>query len=207
VNYDWPATPDVAPAVLARIDALPRRSRRRVALAVALAILVPAGGALAVPGVRRWLGLEHVRIERVPGPPPRGHRPPPPELGGKVTVAEAGRRAGFHAFVPPRLGRPRAVRERDGVVTLVYGRVRLAELAGRLDRIVLEKTLSQGVGVRRVPHGIFIRGRHFYAYLDEHGEPTGRETSAERTLVIERGGLVLRLEGASMRAARRFLAP
>jgi hypothetical protein len=207
VNYEWPPTPDVVPAVLARIEGRPRPSRRRLALVIALVVLVPAGGALAVPGVRRWLGLEHVRIQRVPGPAPPPAQRVAPEFGARVTVAEAGRRAGFAVFVPPRLGRPRAVRERDGVVTLIYGRLRLTEVRGDLDRAVLEKTLFGSNRVRRVPHGVFIRGRHFYAYLDEHGQAVGTQTSAARTLVIERGGLVLRLENARLRAARRLIAP
>jgi hypothetical protein len=209
MNYEWPPTPDVAPAVLARIEAAQPVGRRprRIALAVALAVLVPAGGALAIPDVRRWLGLEHVQIERVPGPEPRGERPPPHELGPRVSLAEAARRAGFEPIVPPALGTPRAVRERDGVITLLYGRVRLSEVQGEFGRDVLRKTLSAGERVRRVPGGVFIRGRHFYAYVDRLGEfVTGETRVAGRTLIIERGGLVLRLEGARFRAARRFLA-
>jgi hypothetical protein len=77
---------------------------------------------------------------------------------------------------------------------------------GSLDRGVLEKTVSAGTGVRRIPHGVFIRGRHFYAYLDRFGEPIGRETRvAGRTLILERRGLVLRLEGAGFAEARRLL--
>jgi hypothetical protein len=204
MNYEWPQTPDLVPAVLARIEAKPR-SRRRLALVVALAILVPAGGALAFPQVRRWLGLEHVRIQRVPGPAPRAPVPVPPEFGQRVTLAEAARRAGFRPVVPAGLGTPRAVRERGGVVALLYGRVRLFELRGGLDRQVLEKTLNSGSRVRRVPHGVFIRGRHFYAYLDEHGRATGTQTSAARTLVVERRGLVLRLEGVPFARARALL--
>jgi hypothetical protein len=124
-----------------------------------------------------------------------------------VTLAEAGRRAGFEPIVPPALGPPRAVRERDGVITLLYGRVRLSEVQGEFGRDVLQKTVSVGAGVRRVPGGVFIRGRHFYAYIDRLGEfVTGETRVASRTLIVERAGLVLRLEGARLRGARRFLA-
>src|SRR5205085_10249859 len=122
MNYEWPETPGLVPAVLARIEARPQRSRRRVALAIVLAVLVPVGAALAVPGVRRWLGLEHVQIQRVPGPAPRGQRPEPPALGRRVTLAQAARRAGFTPIVPPPLGEPRSAPEPHGVTTLFYGR-------------------------------------------------------------------------------------
>jgi hypothetical protein len=199
-EYDWPPTPDLVPGVLARIGS-PRR-RGRAILAVALALLVPAAGALAIPGVRRWLGLEHVVVKHSDAPPPA--RAIPPERGTRVTLAEAGRRAGFAPYVPPVLGRPREVRERNGVVSLLYGRVKVSEVRGSFDRQILLKTLNSASRVRRIPHGFYLTGRHFYAYLDEFGNAVGRQT-AGRTLVVERRGLVLRLEGASLVEARRLL--
>jgi hypothetical protein len=203
LELDWPETPDLAPAVLARLDEEPRparpRRRRRLVIVVALLVLIPAAGAVAFPGARDdvldWLGLRSVEVERVdraPSAPPAA----PDEFGDVVPVEEAGRRAGFDVLLPPRLGKPGEVRERDGIVTLDYGDLRLQQRRGALERALLRKIVGPGGQVRRVPGGIFITGRHEYLFLDEDGQVVSDRTrSAGNTLIVARGDLLLRLEG------------
>jgi hypothetical protein len=222
-ELEWPATPDVAATVTERLagEKLPpvrprhRRRRRGLAVALAAALLVPAAGAVAFPGARddvlEWLGLKSVEVERVPQLPPGAREPARSELGGRVTLAEATRRAGFEPIVPPRLGPPREVRERDGVVTLVYDRgLRLAQLPGAFDHALLRKIVGPSNDVRGVPEGVFIEGRHVYLYLRPDGAVAQDETRiAHNTLITERGDVLLRLEGdatLTYERARRLIA-
>src|SRR5439155_629884 len=110
---DWPQTPDLALAVVPRLEgvtprhsgdtppvAAPRATRGRRALALAFAVLLLfAASALAVPAVRHWLGLGVVRVERVPRPLPtvRGRQL---ALGSHTTLAAARGRLGFAPILP-----------------------------------------------------------------------------------------------------------
>jgi hypothetical protein len=135
LELEWPETPDLAGAVLTRIEAetagdagpieagredaraAPRRPffagwRRRVAVAVA-ALAVLGGGTLAVsPAARstvsRWLGLKGVEIRRekpTATPPPRSRLGETLGLGVPITPAQA-RKAG--ALFPGDLPSPDA---------------------------------------------------------------------------------------------------
>ena len=126
LSVEWPATPDLAAAVIARLEApapAPRPARARAprawrpALAYALAALA-AGFALtmaASPDARsavlEWLGLKSVKIERrePSAPPPRpGKLGSGLGLGTLVTLAEAREHSPFLRV--PRGGRARAAR-------------------------------------------------------------------------------------------------
>lgn len=222
-ELDWPATPDLAAGVEERLRAAAaapargqraarrqRRRRRRLVVALALALLVPAAAAVAFPSARdevlEWLGLKSVEVRRAPQLPAGARAPSRSELGALVTLEEAAVRAGFRPVTPPRLGRPREVRERGGVVTLVYDRVRLAQLPGALDRMLVRKTVDGRAGVRVVPEGLFVEGRHAYLYLDPEKRIRTAETRlAGTTLLVERGDLLLRLEGDLTYAEARAL--
>jgi hypothetical protein len=222
----WPPTPDLATAVAARLagDALARQdrgaasrwSRRRrcvVAALVAVLLLTPAA-ALALPGVRddilRTLGLRHVTVRRAPAPP----RPiVDPQLGVRTTLPAAGRALGFTPLVPAALGAPDSVHRRGDVVTLVYARrgILVAQARGSLQPELLTKVIGVGEGVVRVHvdghPGAFFPRRHFYLWLDRRG--AFRQSTPVRSgpsLVWERDGVVLRLEGERRRAAALRLA-
>src|SRR3954470_12490463 len=102
-GLDWPATPDLASAVRARLEEPRRRSWGRP-LAVALVVLaIAVGAALLVPQARtsilRFFHLGGVTVERVdklPPTRPRGRL----ELGAPVSLAEAGRRLGHPILLP-----------------------------------------------------------------------------------------------------------
>ena len=90
LRVEWPPEPDVAGRVRARLESAPQPRRRwRQAWAVALAILVLGAGVAAVPPARsavlRWLGIEGVRIERVPVSPT-----PAPSAGARPRRTPAG---------------------------------------------------------------------------------------------------------------------
>ena len=212
----WPATPDLAGAVAARLPTgapagvapRPRRRRpRRLVIAVLAAVLALPAAAFAVPGSRHAildaLGLRHVTVERRPHVPAgAGAR-----LGRRTTLAAVPRAAGFVPQVPASLGAPDRVFVLQGIVTLLYDRehVLLAEARGGLQRALLHKVVAVDASIRPVRvdghRGIYLPARHDYAWTDVTG-PLVRSGPA---LVWEQAGRVLRLEGArSLAAARRI---
>jgi hypothetical protein len=124
----WPPTPDIAGAVLARLEEEPApapapRRRRRLRLAPALAwtaaaLLAALGITMAAsPSARsailEWLGLKSVKIERkAPTATPQPRRGQLGEdllLGQAVSLSEARGRAEFRIRVPEALPSPDAV--------------------------------------------------------------------------------------------------
>lgn len=231
-DLDWPATPDLAAAVVTRLhedepavapEGRAARSRgdrwlrRPLAIAVAFLVLAVPAGAVAFPGARddvlEWLGLRDVEVRRAPELPPDARRPSLDDLGARVSLTEAARRARFAPVVPAALGPPEQVRlNRARVVTLVYddGRTLLAQLRGRLDRALVSKVVTADTDVRLVPGGgvFFSGGEHSYFYVRPGGAVAADETFlAGPTYVVERGGRVLRLEapGLTPERAKRLL--
>lgn len=223
----WPPTPDVARAVEARLAEArlapaappPRRFAprpRRLALAVALALLVPSAGALAVPSVRDevldWLGLRGAEVRRAPSLPP-AREPGADDLGRRVSLGEAARLAGFRPAVPAALGPPREVRfdARSGFVTLVYDGLVVAQARGALTRELLRKVVTTRSQVRAVrvggAPGVYIDGApHAYLYAAPDG--TVREDRARLagdTLVLNRGDTLVRIEGRRLPLDRALL--
>jgi hypothetical protein len=212
----WPETPDLAERVVARLDPpRPKRRGRRLVVAVALALLVPAAAAVAFPGARddvlEWIGLKSVEVERRPDQP-TAPRAAPNELGVVVTPEQAAPRAGFEPVLPPALGKPGEIRERAGVVTILYARgLRLQERRGALDDVLLRKTVGPANEIRPVPEGLFLAGRHVYLFLGPDGEVVeDRTRSAGNALISQRGDILLRLEGdetLTYERARALLGP
>jgi hypothetical protein len=217
-RLEWPATPDIASAMEQRLGEVadptvgrrrsgqPRRFvRRRLVVALAALVLVPAGAAFG-DEVLEWLGLKSVEVERVPRLPDDARRPVVDGLGERVSLAQAERRAGFAPVVPDALGSPQEIRIDGRVVTLVYrrGDVLLAQLPGALDRNLLTKIAGPGTDVRRVPDGLFFSGReHAYLYRRPGGEVAeDRPRLAGDTFVTERGDVLLRLEAPRLTVAR-----
>jgi hypothetical protein len=222
----WPATPNLAAAVGARITGEPaRRAPRRQwlvpAFAAVLVVLVAFGILLAAsPGVRatlrEWLGIGSVRITRVERLPDLA---PARELGlGKrVTMATAKHEFGTVATVHA-LGEPDAVYYDGSLphrVTLVYvARANLpagkAGVGALLDQIEGDTPLAYAeklVGARiPITHvkvdgadGYFIGGSHALQLPDQL-----RPRLAGNTLVWVRDAVTYRLETAL--GLRRSLA-
>jgi hypothetical protein len=219
-DAEWPPTPDLVAAVLARLPATTprpalRRGRalaprpRRLAAAILAALLLLPAAALALPGPRHaileTLGLRHVTVERRPGAPPAAVTRDQ-HLGERTTLAAAARAAGFTPRLPTRLGAPDRVYVRDDIITVLYTRpeLLLAEARGRLERNSLHKVIAVNDTARAVTvggaPGVFLADPHGYQWFDATG-PLVRSGPA---LVWERAGLVLRLEGE--RSQRRATA-
>jgi hypothetical protein len=173
-DSEWPATPDLAAAVMTRIEGVspvqagdsgpvgasaadPRpasgpRFRLRRPLAIALAaLLLLAATAAAIPGIRDpvldWLGLRSVEVERVPRPLPEA----PGQhlgLGKRTTLAAARSRLGFTPVLAARLGRPTVYYDAfppGGQIGLVYPHgIVITELSGHLETRYLRKFLPPG---------------------------------------------------------------
>ena len=209
LDVEWPPAPDVAARVRARVEAEPRRRRLRPAWAVALAILVLGGGVAAVPSARsavlRWLGIEGVRIERVPSDP----TPAPSsalDLGERTRLTAA-------MLVPAALGQPDAVYAVGERVTLLYragpglpesehsgAGALLTQFPGRTNAEFIRKFAGPGTTIERVEvdgePGFWLAGEaHGLLYED----PTGQIREAPSrlagsTLVWRHGDRTLRLE-------------
>jgi hypothetical protein len=212
-HVDLPPAPDIVARVRARVESEPPRRawRLRPALAVPLALLALAvGGVAAVPSARsavlRWLGIEGVKIERVPTAPTPAPTNSPLDLGERTTLTSG-------VLVPDALGRPDAVYDDGAQVTLLYRPRRglpesaqtgagalLSQFPGRTRPEFIRKLAGPGTTIERVrvdgEPGFWLGGDvHSLIYEDPSG--TIRESPmrlAGPTLVWRRGDLTLRLE-------------
>ena len=211
-EISWPETPELGSVVRRRIEAVPQRRFGARTLAIALAILAVAVGAvLAVPPARTaildWLGFGGVeirRVEELSGARPEGGRL---VLGERTTLAEARRRSGHPVLVPEDAGAPDAVyldtASPGSPVALVYGslsRPRLLVLEFRAAPLI-EKTLTletrlENVTVDGEP-GLWIEGpMHEFLYRTRELDPASdTQRLAGNTLLWKRGALTLRIEG------------
>ena len=206
--------------------------RRSLAIALA-ALLVLAGGVFAaVPSVRdavlEFFGLKGATIERreqLPKAPPRR----PPDVGGRTTLAEAREVLGFEPLVPEAAGRPdRVFVDRDvpgGRLSLEYQPQRglpearstglgllVDEFRGDLNPEYAGKITGQATQVQRLridgELAIWLEGAPHFFFYRAPGNPF-QETElriAQNVLLLERGNLLVRLEGAFDRARALELA-
>jgi hypothetical protein len=221
LRVEWPQTPDLAGAVVARLPERPPPRRLWVdwpawRVAVALGAVVVAV-VMAVPPARSavldLLGFGSVRIERA--------EPPPSEFGSDLTLGEpvtletARRRAGFGVLVPEAAGPPDAVylsdapprvdfvyRPRDGLPQLLVTQLRAVATP------LIEKTIGSATRIERLTvngdPAFFITGAdHGFAYVLPSGDAAFEtQRLAGPTLLVERAdGVLLRVEGALTRSA------
>jgi hypothetical protein len=218
------AAPPARPRLRARLPRLlpPAGLRRSLALAL-IALLLLAGTVFAaVPGVRdavlEFLGLRGATVER------REKLPELPELrplqlGQRVPLAEASKSLAFAPLIPDALGPPDATYVRRGIpggelsltyrprpglpqalttkLGLLVGEFRgdllpeyTGKIAGQATRIErLEVDGSRAIWIEGAPHLFFYRapGRPFVE----------RDLRlAANVLLVERGNVLVRLEGA-----------
>ena len=194
LDVDWPATPDLTTAVLARIAAPPPPSwRRRAAVALA-ALAVAVGGTLAVSPAARstvleWLGLKSVKIERTQPRIGAGL-----DLGPAISLPKGTR-------VPNALGEPEAYETTlpDGskIISLVYGPrppILVQVFKARVTPFI-QKTVGMGANLERVPDGYWITGAHGFAYESPSGGTFEPQRLSDKVLLIERDGQLIRVEG------------
>lgn len=213
----WPPTPALAEPVRAAIEGQPQaargprgswraRPRSRRPLLAALLALVAGGGVLASPGVGSGLlerlGLRNATVQQV-------ERLPPTALGASLalgerhTLASARRVAGLPLLRPAALGAPREVYVDEGVVSFVYrarsGRpILFTQVPGSAGRYV-QKFVTEDTRRVRIDGapGLLLRGPHAVFFDPRGGGDTRVQEArlAKNTLMWERGGRLLRLEG------------
>ena len=197
-------------------------ARRSLALALA-ALLLLAGAALAaLPGVRDavldFFGLQGATVEQrrtLPPPPP----PRPLQLGARTTLAAATKELGFTPRVPREPGDPDGVYIRHttpgGELSLTYRpraglpRARstdlgllVSEFRGDLAPEYAGKMAGQATTVARLrvdgEPAIWVAGApHYFFYRAPGGRFIDSELRlAQNVLLLQRGRLLIRLEGA-----------
>jgi hypothetical protein len=202
---------------------LPPHGLRR-ALVLALVSLLVLSGAVfaAVPSVRdavlEFIGLQGATIERredLPTPPPIE----PLDLGTRTTLEAAGERLAFDPLVPSDPGDPDGVYVSDrapgGELSLTYRpredlpRSRttglgllVTEIRGDLMPDFFQKLAPQGSVIEELTVGgepaAWIEGaEHFFFYRTPSGEVVEDELRlAQNVLLMQRGPMLIRLEGA-----------
>ena len=195
--------------------------RRSLALATVALLLLAGTVFAAAPGVRDavldFFGLQGATVERretLPTPPPER----PLDLGTRMSLDEATNRLGFAPLVPQALGEPDGVYVREGLpggeLSLAYRprpglpRARstrlgalVGEFRGDLSPEFLGKVVGPGTTVEQLTvdgdRAIWIEGApHFLLYRDPAGAIVESSMRiAQNTLLLERGALLVRLEG------------
>ena len=217
---EWPDSPDLVAGVARRLDAAPRRRlmRRPLAIGVVAVLAATVLAVLAVPPARTavldWLGIGGARIVRVDDLPPLSLHQDLEVLGRPATLGAARARAGFSFADPPRdEPRPDEVRLalgprvsylwRDGadarlIVTQFPGRAgdpallqKLAGGATRIDRFAIDGDTA--FWLEGGPHVVLFVAPDGLI-REDHGWLAGN------TLLVDRGGTTIRVEGALDRA-------
>ncbi len=213
-ELDIPATPDIASAVMKRIE--PRRARRRRwVLAVALALVAALAATLAIPQARSaFLRIFHVGgeeiqiVEKLPPLRPVANF----DLGERLSLADARRRVGFKVLVPEE--EPDAVYLRDyassgvlgGEVTLLYGtpqevKLLMTERHADLDFRLVKKIAEPGTRIDfvqvRGANGVFLSGKpHVYLIVNPRGQVIEETVRlAKDVLIWSDDGVFYRIEG------------
>lgn len=207
---------------------MPTRRWHLALVTAALILLLAAAAAAAIPDVRDSLldlfGLSGATIERTTSLPPAPERPGEGlDLGTRTSLGPARAAVPFGVAVPADLGAPDHVYLRPhaagGFVSLAYrARSRLpaanetglglliSEFRGRVDPEYIGKIVSFGTRVRRFSidghPAVWLAGApHDFFYRSPSGHVRGRTLRlAANLLLVERKGVLVRLEGSFHRA-------
>jgi hypothetical protein len=205
-----------------RVRRGPRRFRRSFAIAVAAMLILAGGVFAAVPSVRDsvldFFGLRGATVERHDQlPPVPGSRLP--DVGERTTLARARELLGFTPIVPRAAGAPDRVfadgtvpggrlsleyRPRRGLPEARSTRLGLLvdEFRGDLNPDYVGKMAGQATRIEPFEldgeHAIWVAGTpHFFFYRAPGNAFQERELRlAQNVLLLERGRLLVRLEGA-----------
>jgi hypothetical protein len=207
-ELEYPPEPDLAPAVLVRLDRRPFPWRL---VAVALAVLAVAlGAAFAVPEARttilKWFHLRGVTVERVETLPPAVE---PSQLGRPLSRDAAERVVGFELALPLET-KPGHVYVLDNalasVVLRAEGRPLLLSEYRAVDFGLLKKSASGKTVIEPVlvngEAGLWLEGGpHTLTYFNRRGEFRQRTVKIRGNVLLwTRGQLTLRLEGELTKA-------
>jgi hypothetical protein len=202
---------------------LPPRGLRRALVLAVVSLLVLSGAVFAaVPSVRdavlEFIGLQGATVERRETLPPA---PPiePLDLGTRTTLEAADERLAFDPLVPTDPGEPDAVYVSDrapgGELSLTYRpraglpRARttglgllITQFRGDLTPEFFGKLAGPGASLEELTVGgepaAWIEGaEHFFFYRGPNGQVIEHELRlAQNVLLMQRGPLLVRLEGA-----------
>ena len=214
-DVGFPPTPDLAATVRDEISRpVPYRPPvRRVLVLAALTLLVAAATVFAAsPGARDAVldlfGIDGASVERVPTLP---DAPPPTTapIGDRVSLDEARHRAGFEILVPTPVPEQVHLSERvpGGVVSFNARGVTVTQLRASIEGEYLRKFASEGTRIERLQVGgddaIWLVGRpHVVFLVDADGRVIEESLRrAGNVLLVERSGVVVRVEGAESLAA------
>ena len=208
-----------------RAPSRPRRRLpigRPLAIALAALLLLAGGAVAAVPSVRDavldFFGLQGATVERreqLPPPPP----PRPLGLGGRTTLTAARDSLAFDPLVPETAGRPDGVfvdhRAPGGLLSLAYRPepglpearstglgLLVSEFRGDLAPEYFGKTAGQATRIDRLridgDRAIWLEGAPHFFFYRAPGAPFREEKLriAQNVLLLERGRVLVRLEGA-----------
>jgi hypothetical protein len=188
-------------------------------VALALAAYPPSRSAIA-----GWLNL-HTNVITVQHPPtpsplPSGQLGNSLGLGNPTTLDAARRDVAWTIAVPSTLGEPDAVYVQrpevapsQGEVSLVYASrpgipvssatgvsVLVTEARGSVNQVFFQKMLGSGARIEQVIVGgapaYWITGTHDFVFADAGGNARFETLRlASNTLVLDRGGTIVRIEG------------
>jgi hypothetical protein len=214
-----PAEPDLAPAVLQRLEGRRPFPWRSVALVFAV-VAIAVGAAFAVPQARtailRFFHLGGATVERVDTLPRAVERSRAGGLGRPLSLARAQQAVGYRLALPPvRGGAPKRVYVvGDSLATVllrVHGRpVLLSEFSsfgpGSLKKLTID-TKIEDVSVNGA-EGLWLSGGpHVLRYFDRNlGAQELPVLVHGNVLLWLRGPLTLRLEGKLTKAQALDLA-
>jgi hypothetical protein len=195
---------------------------------VVTAALVAAASRDVADALRNVENLTGVTIEWIPEPAPEP-TPRDLDLGPRATLREAARDVAFRPLLPRILGGPDEVHvraaPRGGELSLLYDPrsdlppaittglgLLVTEFRGDLAPEYLTKVAPQATAVSRLRVGgdraIWIAGApHYFFYRSPGGGIAQRDLQvAQNVLLIERGRVLVRMEGAFDRATAVRLA-
>ena len=187
-----PVDDGLTAAVLSRVAGIPVRKRLRDRWRAFLAgfLILIAGAALTPPvraTVAEWLHIGGVQAEPVGTGPSAA--PPPPTVGGQMSLEAAARVAGFTPQLPRALGTPTGVEASKGFLAISWGGVRLEQFQSGIEPLYIKRYYGDLDYVDQV-NGFWFKTPHDLVLVDKRVVRI-----AGPTLVWERSGVTFRLEG------------
>ena len=216
-----PEAPELAPAVLARLEGRPFPWRRTAVLAFAV-VAVAIAAAFAVPQARttilHWFHIGGATIERVETLPPAVERSRAGGLGRPMSLKAAEREVGFHILLPPYKccgpGRVYVLGDSLATVILGIGRNRHALLSEfpsfgplSMKKLTIGETRVEDARVNGNEAVWIEGGTHTLKYFDRRfGVQEQNVLIHGNVLIWVRGELTLRLEGRLTKQEALFFA-
>ncbi|MPY78881.1 MAG: hypothetical protein GEV04_10345 [Actinophytocola sp.] len=184
------------------------RNRKRAAATALAGVLI--AGALTPPvraAVVEWFDFAGVVVRPDSNPPPGG-APPPPDAGSALSLGDAAALVGFAPVVPDELGAADGIEVSDDRVVLSmtwrldgHGVVRLDQFDGSLAPVFAKLAHDASYVTVGGNDALWFPSPHEVVVLAPDGtERTETARLAGRTLIWQRAGVTLRLEGTFDRA-------